>query len=45
MYFEIQEGRSVKGFKQATCFGKWKAVRMSDNYHTELYDLSLDLYE
>ena len=45
MYFEIQESRSVKGCKQATRFKKWKAVRIKDNYHTELYDLSVDLYE
>ncbi|MEN8703393.1 MAG: sulfatase-like hydrolase/transferase [Polaribacter sp.] len=45
LYFEIQEGRNVKGFKQATRFGKWKAIRIRDNYHTELYDLSTDLYE
>ena len=45
LYFEIQVGRSVKGFRQATRFGNWKAVRMGDNYHTELYDLSVDLYE
>lgn len=45
LYFEIQEGRAVKGFKQATRFGKWKAVRIGDNYSTELYDLSVDLYE
>ncbi|SDR70534.1 Arylsulfatase A [Polaribacter sp. KT25b] len=45
LYFEIQEGKGVKGFKQAIRFGNWKAVRMYDNYHTELYDLSTDLYE
>jgi arylsulfatase A-like enzyme len=45
LYFEIQEGRSVKGFKQSIRFGKWKAVRIGDNYYTELYDLSVDLYE
>ena len=45
LYFEIQEGRSVKGFKQATRFGKWKAVRNKNNYHTELYDLSKDIAE
>lgn len=45
LYFEIQEGRGEKGFKQATRFGNWKAVRMYDNYHTELYDLSTDINE
>ena len=45
LYFEIQEGRSVKGFKQATRFGKWKAVRLANSYHTELYDLSTDIAE
>ncbi len=45
LYWEIQEGRSVKGFKQATRIGKWKAVRYQDKYHTELYDLEKDSYE
>ena len=45
LYWEIQEGKSVNGFKQATRFGKWKAVRQFDNYHTELYNLEEDLYE
>ncbi|UMB61723.1 arylsulfatase [Lutibacter sp. A80] len=45
LYWEIQEGKSVKGFRQATRFGKWKAVRYGDNYHTEIYDLEKDLYE
>lgn len=45
LYWEIQEGPSVKGFKQATRMGKWKAVRYKNNYHTELYDLEADLYE
>ena len=45
LYWEIQEGRSVKGFRQATRFGKWKAVRYGDNYHTELYNLENDLFE
>ncbi|WKB81866.1 arylsulfatase [Cellulophaga lytica] len=45
LYWEIQEGKSVKGFKQATRFGHWKAVRYKDNYQTELYNLETDLYE
>lgn len=45
MYWEIQEGQSVKGFKQAARKGKWKAVRNADSYKTELYDLENDLYE
>ena len=45
LYFEIQEGRSVKGFKQATRFGKWKAVRIANSYHTQLFDLSTDISE
>ncbi|WP_298365825.1 arylsulfatase [uncultured Lutibacter sp.] len=45
LYWEIQEGASVKGFRQATRFGKWKAVRYANNYHTEIYDLENDLYE
>lgn len=45
LYWEIQEGRSVKGFKQATRFGKWKAIRQSDNFHTELYNLETDINE
>lgn len=45
LYWEIQEGKSVKGFRQATRFGKWKAVRYGNNYHTELYDLENDLFE
>jgi len=45
LYCETQEGRSVKGFRQATRFGKWKAVRYGDNYHTELYKLDNDLFE
>ncbi|WP_111708853.1 arylsulfatase [Lutibacter citreus] len=45
LYWEIQEGASVKGFHQATRFGNWKAVRYGNNYHTEIYDLEKDLYE
>jgi arylsulfatase A-like enzyme len=45
LYWEIQEGRGVKGFKQATRFGKWKALRQFDNYHTELYNLEDDINE
>jgi arylsulfatase A-like enzyme len=45
LYWEIQEGKSVNGFRQATRIGNWKAVRYGDNYHTELYDLSNDLFE
>ena len=45
LYWEIQEGKSVKGFKQATRFGKWKAVRKYDSYHTELYNLENDINE
>lgn len=45
LYWEIQEGKGVKGFKQATRFGKWKAVRQFDNYHTELYNLEDDINE
>ena len=45
LYWEIQEGKGVKGFKQATRFGKWKAIRQFDNYHTELYNLELDINE
>ncbi|MDO6737016.1 arylsulfatase [Wenyingzhuangia sp. 2_MG-2023] len=45
LYWEIQEGPIVKGFRQATRIGNWKAVRYGDNYHTELYNLETDLYE
>lgn len=45
IYWEIQEGRSIKGFHQAVRMGKWKAVRYGDNYKTELYDLDNDVYE
>ncbi|GAA3617292.1 arylsulfatase [Flavivirga amylovorans] len=45
LYWEIQEGPSVKGFRQATRIDNWKAVRYGDNYHTELYDLSKDINE
>jgi len=45
LYWEIQEGASEKGFKQATRMGNWKAVRVADSYKTELYDLSSDLLE
>ncbi|WP_282122110.1 arylsulfatase [Algibacter mikhailovii] len=45
LYWEIQEGKSVKGFRQATRFGNWKAVRYGNKYHTELYDLETDKYE
>lgn len=44
-YWEIQEGASAKGFKQAALKDQWKAVRVADSYHTELYDLSTDPYE
>jgi arylsulfatase A-like enzyme len=45
LYWEIQEGKGVKGFKQAALKGKWKAVRKFDSYKTELYDLSVDIFE
>ncbi|TPN86228.1 arylsulfatase [Aquimarina algicola] len=45
LYWEIQAGKGVKGFKQATRFGKWKAVRLFDRYHTELYNLEEDITE
>ncbi|WP_303317267.1 sulfatase-like hydrolase/transferase [Flavivirga abyssicola] len=45
LYWEIQEGKSVKGFRQATRIGNWKAVRYGNNYHTELYDLGKDKHE
>lgn len=45
LYWEIQEGKSVKGFRQATRIGDWKAVRYGNKYHTELYDLSKDIAE
>lgn len=44
-YWEIQEGASAKGFKQAARMGNWKAVRVADSYKTELYDLSKDINE
>ncbi|MFI0429264.1 arylsulfatase [Mariniflexile sp. HMF6888] len=45
LYWEIQEGPSIEGFSQAVRKGKWKAVRRGDNYHTELYNLTEDLFE
>jgi len=45
LYWEIQEGKGVKGFKQATRFGNWKAIRKYDSYHTELYNLKDDINE
>ncbi|WP_010134452.1 sulfatase-like hydrolase/transferase [Ochrovirga pacifica] len=45
LYWEIQEGPTVKGFRQATRIGKWKAVRYGNNYHTELYNLETDMQE
>jgi len=45
LYWEIQEGKGIKGFKQATRFGKWKAIRQFDSYHTELYNLEDDINE
>ena len=45
LYWEIQEGKNIKGFKQATRFGDWKAIRISDSYHTELYNLVDDINE
>lgn len=44
-YWEIQEGPSAKGFKQAARMGNWKAVRIADSNITELYDLSTDKFE
>lgn len=45
LYWEIHEKQNVKGFVQATRFGKWKAVRKHDSYHTEIYNLEDDVYE
>ncbi|MEQ9289089.1 MAG: sulfatase-like hydrolase/transferase [Cyclobacteriaceae bacterium] len=45
LYWEIQDGASQKGFKQAAKKGKWKAVRYGASYKTELYDLSTDPFE
>ena len=42
LYWEIHGSLNVKGFKQATRFNKWKAVRYGDNYHTELYNLEIE---
>ncbi|WP_075601940.1 sulfatase-like hydrolase/transferase [Saccharicrinis aurantiacus] len=45
LYWEIQEGRSVKGFRQAVRMDDWKVVRYGDNYKTELYNMKGDIYE
>ena len=45
LYFEIQNAKNVKGFIQATRFENWKAVRLGNSYHTQLYDLSIDISE
>ncbi|MDC0176667.1 sulfatase-like hydrolase/transferase [Polaribacter sp.] len=45
LYWEIQIGKKVEGFKQATRKGNWKAVRIGNTYKTELYDLSKDEFE
>ncbi|MDO6760977.1 arylsulfatase [Tamlana sp. 2_MG-2023] len=45
LYWEIQEGASVKGFKQAARMGKWKAIRIANSFKTELYDLEKDVNE
>ena len=45
LYWEIQEGASVKGFKQAARMGQWKAVRIANSYKTELYNLEKDVNE
>ncbi|MDO7173163.1 sulfatase-like hydrolase/transferase [Mariniflexile sp. AS56] len=45
LYWEIQEGKGEKGFKQATRMGKWKSIRIADSNKTELYDLDNDVFE
>ncbi|UZO82220.1 sulfatase-like hydrolase/transferase [Aquimarina sp. ERC-38] len=45
LYWEIQEGNKPAGFKQAIREGDWKAVRIADSYHTELYNLANDIFE
>ncbi|WP_152285732.1 arylsulfatase [Flavicella marina] len=45
LYWEVQTSSSVKGFRQATRIGKWKAVRYGNKYQTELYDLEKDVNE
>ncbi|WP_282135274.1 arylsulfatase [Seonamhaeicola maritimus] len=45
LYWEIQEGPTQKGFRQAARKGKWKVVRYGASYKTELYDLEADLFE
>lgn len=45
LYWEIQAGSGIKGFRQATRIGNWKAVRYADSYHTELYNLLTDVNE
>ena len=45
LYWEIHNNPSAKGFRQATRFGNWKAVRYGDSYKTELYDLEKDRFE
>ncbi|MDU0355577.1 arylsulfatase [Paraglaciecola aquimarina] len=45
LYWEIQEGTTVKGFRQAVRMDNWKAVRYANQYKTELYNLEDDLLE
>lgn len=45
LYWEIQEGTSVKGFRQAVRMDNWKAVRYANQYKTQLYNLDEDLFE
>lgn len=45
LYWEIHNNPSPKGFRQATRFGNWKAVRYGNSKKTELYNLKNDLFE
>ncbi|WP_406684590.1 sulfatase-like hydrolase/transferase [Seonamhaeicola sp. MEBiC1930] len=45
LYWEFHRADEKKSFKQGARIGKWKGVRYGDNYHTEIYDLDIDIEE
>lgn len=45
LYWEIQEGSTPKGYRQALRKGGWKVVRYQQNGKPELYNIEEDLFE
>jgi arylsulfatase A-like enzyme len=45
LYWELQEGQTQEGYRQALRKGDWKVVRYQQSGEPELYNIDEDLYE